>query len=78
MYHDLKRTFWWKGMKKDVGEYVSRCIVCQQVKAEHQRSFELLHPLEILIWKWEYISMEFVDRFPRSKRGNESIWAIVD
>ena len=27
MYHDLKRTFWWKGMKKDVGGYVSQCYV---------------------------------------------------
>ena len=29
MYHDLKRTFWWEGMKRDVGEYVSKCIVYQ-------------------------------------------------
>ena len=78
MYHDLKRTFWRKGVKKDVGEYVSRCYVCQQVKAEHQRLFGLLQPLEIPTWKWEYISMDFVDGLSRSKRGNESIWVIVD
>lgn len=35
MYHDLKKVYWWHGMKKDVIEYVSRCLTCQQVKAEH-------------------------------------------
>ena len=37
MYHDLRRRFWWPGMKKDVALFVSRCLTCQQVKAEHQR-----------------------------------------
>ena len=78
MYHDLKRTFWWEGMKRDVGEYVTKCIVCQQVKAEHQKPSGLLKPLEIPLWKWECISMDFVEGLPRSKKGNESIWVIVD
>ena len=64
MYHDPKRTFWWEGMKNDVEEYVSRCYVCQQVKAEHQRPFGLLQPLKIPTWKWVYISMDFVDGLP--------------
>ena len=28
MYHDMKRTFWWEGMKREVAEFVSRCVVC--------------------------------------------------
>jgi hypothetical protein len=36
IYHDLKATYWWYGMKKDVAEYVALCDTCQQVKAEHQ------------------------------------------
>jgi hypothetical protein len=36
MYHDLKATYWWYGMKSDVTEYVALCDTCQQVKAEHQ------------------------------------------
>ena len=37
MYKDLKGNFWWPGMKKEVAAFVSRCLVCQQVKTERQR-----------------------------------------
>ena len=36
MYRDLKMSFWWSGMKRDVSEFVTKCLVCQRVKAEHQ------------------------------------------
>ena len=36
MYQDLKQYYWWRGMKRDVTEYVSQCLTFQQVKAEHQ------------------------------------------
>jgi hypothetical protein len=36
MYHDLKATYWWHGMKRDVAEYVALCDTCQRVKAKHQ------------------------------------------
>jgi hypothetical protein len=36
MYHDLKATYWWYGMKRDVVEYVALCDTCQRVKAKHQ------------------------------------------
>jgi hypothetical protein len=36
MYHDLKATYWWYGIKRDVAEYGALCDTCQQVKAEHQ------------------------------------------
>ena len=35
MYRDMKRQYWWKGMKKDVARYVLKCGVCQQVKIKH-------------------------------------------
>ena len=35
MYRDLKHNYWWKGMKRDVTDYVSKHLMCQQVKAEH-------------------------------------------
>ena len=35
MDHDLRRRYYLSGMKKYVGEFVRRCLTCQQVKAEH-------------------------------------------
>nr|GFC96279.1 retrotransposon protein, putative, Ty3-gypsy subclass [Tanacetum cinerariifolium] len=42
MYHNLKQHFWWSGMKRDVATFVSICLICQQVKIEHQRASGLL------------------------------------
>ena len=42
MYRDMKWQSWWKGMKRDVARYISKCAVCQQVKIEHQRPGGLL------------------------------------
>nr|GEX32679.1 retrotransposon protein, putative, Ty3-gypsy subclass [Tanacetum cinerariifolium] len=59
MYGDLKQHFWWNGMKQDIATYVGRCLICQQVKIEHQRTSGLLQPLDIPVWKWDEISMDF-------------------
>jgi hypothetical protein len=47
MYRDLKGNFWWRSMKREIAEYVSRYDTCQKVKAEHQRPAGLLKPLDI-------------------------------
>ncbi|KAJ9535693.1 hypothetical protein OSB04_un001154 [Centaurea solstitialis] len=47
MYRDLRRNFWWPGMKKDIAYYVERCLTCLQIKAEHQRPSRKLQPLDI-------------------------------
>ena len=60
MYQDLKLIFWWSVMKKDITEYVSRCLTYQKAKSEHKRPGNLLQSLEISVWKWDYISMDFV------------------
>jgi len=78
MYQDLRNYFWWPGMKKDVVKYVAKCLTCQQVKAEHQKPGGLLQPLEIPEWKWEQIAMDFVVGLPRTVKGHDSIWVIVD
>ena len=69
MYQDMKQYYWWRGMKNDIFEYVSKCLMCQQVKAEHQVPSGLLNPLPIPHWKWDNITMDFVSIFP-SPRGN--------
>ncbi|KAL8111406.1 hypothetical protein AgCh_019214 [Apium graveolens] len=78
MYKDLKEKFWWPKMKKEIAEYVERCLICQQVKAEHQRSRGLLQPLSVPEWKWEHITTDFVLGLPRTQKGNDVIWIIVD
>ena len=47
MYHSIKDLYWWDGMKKDVADFVSKCLTCQQVKAEHQKPSGKLQPLPI-------------------------------
>jgi hypothetical protein len=78
MYHDLKATYWWHGMKRDIDEYVALCNTCQRVKAEHQRPAGLLQPLQVPEWKWEEIDMDFIMGLPRAQSGYDSIWVIVD
>ena len=64
MYHDQRHQYYWSGMKKHVGDFVKRCLTCQQVKAEHQRPTGLLQPLEVVEWKWEHVMMDFMTHFP--------------
>lgn len=60
-------------MKKEIAEYVSECVVCQQVKIKHQKPGALLRPLEIPIWKWDNISMDFAIGLPHTQGGYDSI-----
>ncbi|KAI3758179.1 hypothetical protein L6452_05732 [Arctium lappa] len=78
MYRDLKLHYWWPVMKLDVARYVERCVTCSQVKVEHQRPYGSLQSLEIPEWKWEHITMDFVTKLPKTLRGHDTIWVIVD
>ncbi|KAA0048617.1 ty3-gypsy retrotransposon protein [Cucumis melo var. makuwa] len=69
MYQDLKRVYWWRNMKREVAEFVSKCLVFQQVKAPRQKPAGLLQPLSIPEWKWENVSMDFITGLPRTLRG---------
>ena len=69
MYHDLKDTYWWNGMKRDIADFVSKCLTCQQVKLKHQRPSRLLQQLPILEWKWDMIAMDFMTGLPYTTRG---------
>ena len=78
MYRTLKEYYWWSGMKREVAEYVSKCLVCQQVKAERQKPSELLQPLPIPEWKWEHITMDFVFKLPPTTQRHDDIWVVLD
>ena len=78
MYRDLHRQYYWSEMKRHVGDFVRRCLMCQPVKAEHQKPVGLLQPLEVAEWKWEHVMMDFVTHFPRTPRRHDVVWVIVD
>ena len=72
MYQDLKVSFWWSGMKRNVSEFVTKFLVCQKVKAEHQVSSRLLQPIRIPEWKWDRITMDFLVELPLTGRKHAS------
>ncbi|XP_075088417.1 uncharacterized protein LOC142170412 [Nicotiana tabacum] len=74
MYKDLREIYWWNWMKENILDFVARCLNCQQVKAEHQRPGGLAQNIEIPLWKWEMINMDFVVGLPRTRLKHDSIW----
>ena len=78
MYPTLREHYWWNGMKKEIASFVSRCLTCQQVKAEHQKPVGKIQPLSIPVWKWDKITMDFVTGLPRTQRQHDAIWVIID
>ncbi|GJR07492.1 putative reverse transcriptase domain-containing protein [Tanacetum coccineum] len=65
MYQDMKNLYWWPNMKADIATYVSKCLTCAKVKDEHQRPPGLLVQPEILEWKWNNITMDFITKLPK-------------
>ena len=49
-----------------------------EVKAEHQKPYGYLQPLEVPEWKWEHITMDFITKLPRTAKQYDTIWVIVD
>ena len=78
MYQDLKVSYRWSGMKRDVSEFVTKCLVYQKVKEEHQVPLGLLKPIRIPEWKCDRITMDFVVWLPLTGRKHDSVWVIVD
>ncbi|KAI4385560.1 hypothetical protein MLD38_003573 [Melastoma candidum] len=77
MYQNLRKQYWWLGMKRDVAQYVSRCLTCQRVKIEHRRPGGELQPLPIPEWKWDEIAMDFVTNDNSTKvELNDHLYAL--
>ncbi|GKA67073.1 putative reverse transcriptase domain-containing protein, partial [Tanacetum coccineum] len=74
MYQDMKKLYLWPNMKADIATYVSKCLTCAKVKAEHQRPSGLLVQPKIPEWKWDNITMDFVTKLPKSSQGYDTIW----
>nr|GEW41325.1 hypothetical protein [Tanacetum cinerariifolium] len=55
----------------DIATYVSKCLTCLKVKAEHQKPSGLLVQPEIPQWKWDNVTMDFVTKLPKTSSGYE-------
>nr|GEV59445.1 retrotransposon protein, putative, Ty3-gypsy subclass [Tanacetum cinerariifolium] len=71
MYYDLRGLYWWPGMKKDIAMYVSKCLTCSKVKAEHEKPSGLLQQPEIPKWKWENIITDFILEITTESLGTQ-------
>src|SRR4051812_26745367 len=78
MYQDLRRRFWRTRMKRDIAQFVAKCDVCRRIKAEHQRPAGTLQPLSIPEWKWDKVGMDFITGFPKTQKGNDAIFVVID
>ena len=65
-------------MKRHIEDFVRRCLMCQQVRAEYQKPTRLLQPLEVVEWKWEHVTMDFVTHLPHTQWRHDAVWMIVD
>jgi RNase H-like domain found in reverse transcriptase/Integrase zinc binding domain/Chromo (CHRromatin Organisation MOdifier) domain len=60
----IGRTYWWKGIAKDVQTYVSACHDCQTNKPSNHKPHGLLQPLQVPERPWSSISVDFVTGLP--------------
>jgi hypothetical protein len=74
----IKSQSYWPGMKKEVSYFIAKCLECQKVKAEHRHQAGLLQPLPIPEWKWEFLTMDFITKLPKSNKQHDSIMIVVD
>jgi hypothetical protein len=73
----LTAHFFWPKMRRDVECYMSRCTICNKAKSR-LNPHGLYMPLPVPSVPWEDISMDFVLGLPKTKRGRNSIFVIVD
>jgi hypothetical protein len=65
-------------MKIEIARYMARCDTCRRIKAIHMKTAGPLQSLPIPAWKWEDISTDFIVGLPRTTKGYDSIWVIID
>ena len=77
-YMVVKRPYYWLGMKKNIKEYIERCLKCQVSKSEQVKNPGLLQLLGVPNLKFESISMDFIVGFPKTQNNFDSIMVVVD
>nr|GFD06044.1 putative reverse transcriptase domain-containing protein [Tanacetum cinerariifolium] len=74
----MKKLYWWPNIKANIATYVSKCLTCVRVKAEHPKLSGLLVQPKIPEWKWDNITIDVVTKLPKSLQGYDTIWVVVD
>ena len=74
----IRNQYFWPGMKKEVANYIARCLECQKVKTKHRHPTCFLQPFPITKWKWEVVTIYFIMKFPTTVKQHDSIMVVVD
>jgi hypothetical protein len=74
----VKSQYYWPRMKKEVVDFIAKCLEYQKVKVEHRDPAGFLQPLPIPKWKWEVVTMDFITKLPRTNKQHDSIMVVVD
>jgi hypothetical protein len=74
----VKKQYYWPGMKKEVVDFIARCLEHQKFKVEHRHPVGLLQPLPIPEWKWEVFTMDSITNLPNTTKQHDSIMVVVD
>jgi hypothetical protein len=76
-FSKLNESYFWPGMREDIKRFMERCRICQHSKGKRQNA-GLYQPLPIPERLWDAISMDFILGLPRTQRGFDSIFVVVD
>jgi hypothetical protein len=66
------------GIKKEVANYIARCIECQKVKTKHRHPVGRLQLFPILEWKWEFVTIDVITKLPKIVKQHDFIMVVVD
>ncbi|GJV68553.1 putative reverse transcriptase domain-containing protein [Tanacetum coccineum] len=74
MYQDMKKLHCWHNMEADIATYVSKCLTCQKVKAEHQGPSGCWCNLRFLNGSETISLWIFFTKLPRTSKSHDTIW----